>query len=157
MEHNQNMRDPDMPAQPKWTNGVGFRHLIEDGIAILQDAPIAPDRRAYVLDDLFNFVLRAKRGSDLVRSNALFAASAERSAVESFSVLDHFLDDTESESWKTAFEKAEDALTQLKSGSEPKEESRLAAILLLQKVLSGLTRESKPGISNQPEELRIGG
>jgi hypothetical protein len=92
------------------------RHLIEDGIAVLQNFPIGTDRRVYVLNDLFDLVLRAKRGSELVRNNALFVASADRSAVESFSVLDRFLDDAESDRWKITFERAEEALDQLKNG-----------------------------------------
>jgi hypothetical protein len=145
-----------MPAQTNWTNGLGFRHLIEDGVAILQDRPVNPDRRQYVLDDLSGLVLRAKRGSDLVRNNALFVASSDRGAVESFSVLDRFLDEAENDHWKTVLEQAEEALNQLKVGNVPQEQLREAAIVLLRRILSGLTREPKPGIPSQPEEIRIG-
>ncbi|MGZ3308581.1 MAG: hypothetical protein ACXU8R_08695 [Xanthobacteraceae bacterium] len=146
-----------MSAQPNWINGLGFRHLIEDGVAILQGRPIGPDRRRYVLDDLSELVLRAKRGSDLVRSNALFVASADRSAVESFSVIDRFLDEAESDHWKAVLEQAEEALKRLRTGGIPQDQSREAAIILLQRILSGLTREPKPGVPSQPEEIRIGG
>jgi hypothetical protein len=145
-----------MPAHPSWINGLGFRHLIEDGVAILQNRPISPDRRKYVLEDLTDFVLRAKRGSDLVRNNALFVASADRSAVESFSVLDRFLDEAENDRWKGVLEQAEEALKQLKNGDVPQDQLREAAIVLLRRILSGLTREPKPGIPSQPEEIRIG-
>ena len=135
-----------MPAQLSWTNGVGFRHLIEDGLAILQGRPIIPDRRKYVLDDLSELVLRAKIGSDLVRNNALFVASADRSAVELFSVIDRFLDEAESDHWKGVLDRAEEALKQLRTGGVPQDQSRKAAIILLQRILSGLTREPKPGV-----------
>ena len=146
-----------MPGQPNWINGLGFRHLIEDGVAILQNRPIDADRRKYVLDDLSDLVLTAKRGSDLVRNNALFVASADRNAVESFSLLDRFLDEAETDQWKVILEQTEQALKQLQRGAVPTQESREAAIVLLKQILSGLIREPKPGVSSQPEEIRFGG
>jgi hypothetical protein len=145
-----------MASQPTWTNGLGFRQLIEDGLVILGGRPITPDRREYVLDDLSELVLHAKRGSDLVRNNALFVASADRTAVESFSLLDQFLDQAESEHWKSVFEQAEEALNRLREGRKVNDAQRDAATKLLQRILSGLIREPKPGIPGQPEELRIG-
>jgi hypothetical protein len=145
-----------MPTKTNWTNGVGFRHLIEDGVAILQNRPIGAERRKYVLDDLSELMVRAKRGSDLVRNNALFVASSDRSAVESFSVVDRFLEGAENDYWKSVLAQAEEALQQLRSGDIPHANAREAAIGLLQKILTGLTREPKPGVLDQPEELRIG-
>jgi hypothetical protein len=145
-----------MASQPTWINGLGFRQLIEDGLVILRGRPISPERRQYVLDDLSELVLHASRGSDLVRNNALFVASADRTAVESFSLLDQFLDQAESEHWKNVFEQAEEALNRLRKGEPLEESQRDAAITLLQRILSGLIREPKPGIPSQPEELRIG-
>lgn len=149
-------REIAMPAQPTWTSGVGFRHLIEDGVAILQNQPVGPDRRKYVLDDLAELIGRANRGSDLFRSHALFVASADRSAVESFSLVDRFLGGAESDHWKSVLAQAQEAFHQLRNGGVPGAEARDAAIGLLKKILSGLTREPKPGVSSKPEELRIG-
>jgi hypothetical protein len=146
-----------MPIQPTWTSGLGFRHLIEDGIAILQNQPLAPARRQYVLDDLSELIERANRGSDLFRNHALFVASGDRGAVESFSLVDRFLGGAESDYWKSILAQAQEALYQLRNGDIPKAETSGAAINLLNKILSGLTREPKPGVSNKPEELRIGG
>jgi hypothetical protein len=145
-----------MSAQPNRTNGLGFRHLIEDGVAILQNRPLDPNRRQYVLEDLSGLLMRARRGSDLVRNNALFVASADRTAVESFSVLDRFLDEAESDNWKPILEQTQEALTQLQDGNVPQDQLRDAAIKLFGRILSGLTREPRPGIPSQPEEIRIG-
>jgi hypothetical protein len=57
-----------MPTKMNWTNSLGFRHLIEDGITILQNRAIERDRRKHVLDDLSEMMIQAKRGSDLVRN-----------------------------------------------------------------------------------------
>ncbi len=145
-----------MPAQPNWTSGVGFRHLVEDGIAVLRNEPVLPDRRKYVLDDLSELIGQANRGSDLFRNHALFVASGERGAVESFSLVDRFLGGAESDYWKSILSQAQDALHQLRNGDIPTAESRDAAVSLLKKILSGLIREPKPGASNMPEEIRIG-
>jgi hypothetical protein len=139
-----------------WTGGLGFRHLIEDGVAILQDQPVAAARRRYVLDELLELIGRANRGSDLFRTNALFVASAERGAVESFSLVDRFLGGAESDHWKSILTQAEEAFDRLRNERVPAVQEREAAIELLKKILSGLIREPKTGVPNRPEEIRIG-
>jgi hypothetical protein len=147
----------EMANHPAWTSGLGFRQLIEDGLIILAGRPIDRDRRKYVLEDLADLVLHAKRGSDLVRNHALFVASADRNAYDSFSLLDRFLDQAESEYWKGILEQSEQALNELQANKPLRDQQREAAVGLLQRILSGLIREPKPGIPNQPEELRIDG
>jgi hypothetical protein len=147
-----------MPSQSFGTNGLGFRHLIEDGLAILDGRPINPDRRAYVVKDLSQLVLQAKRGSDLVRSNALSVASDDRNAFESYSILDRYWDRSREEQWTQVLAKAGEAFDCLQKGvvRDLREDQRNAAANLLRTVLSGLIKEPKPGVSSQPEELRIG-
>jgi hypothetical protein len=148
-----------MPSQPYGTNGLGFRHLIEDGLAILNGTPLGADRRAYVLQDLSQLVLQAKRGSDLVRSNALSVATDDRNAFESYSILDRYWDRSHEEQWIQILATAGEAFDQLRKGAAANltEAQRTAAANLLKKVLSGLIREPKPGVPSQPEELRVGG
>ncbi len=147
-----------MAGQPHWTPGLGFRHLIEDGLTILSDRPINADRRAYVVQDLSELVLQAKRGADLVQNNALTATTADRNAFDSFSTLDRFLDRTHEDQWNNLLAKAGEAFAELRKGTRANlnEDQRAAAAKLLKIVLSGLTRESKPGVPYGPEELRIG-
>jgi hypothetical protein len=144
-----------MARQPTWTNGLGFRQLVEDGLIILRDGRIRPERRQYVLEDLSQLILQGKKGSDLMRNNALFVATADRTAYDSFSLLDRFLDQAESEYWKEILDRAEQALNQLQANKPLPEEQRKAAIVLLQRILAGLIREPKPGVPDQPEELRL--
>lgn len=148
-----------MSSQPHWTHGLGFRHLIEDGLTILSGHPINPDRRAYVVQDLSELVLQAKRGADMVRSNALTVTTADRNAFDSFSILDRFWDRTHEDQWNNLLAKAGEAFDELRKGGRANlnDDQRAAAANLLQHVLSGLTRESKPGVPYGPAELRIGG
>lgn len=146
-----------MATSPQWTNGLGFRQLIEDGLAILNGAPLGPDRQTYVLQDISEFVLQAKRGSDLVQNSALFVTSDDRAAYESFSLLDRYLGQTQSETWNNVLEQARLAFSELgKDKPQLREEQRAAAVSLLKRILAGLIREPKPGIPTQPEEFRIG-
>jgi hypothetical protein len=109
------------------------------------------------LDDLAELIGRANQGSDLFRTSALFVASADRSAVESFSLVDRFLGGAESDYWKSVLNQTHEAFSQLRNGEVPTPEGREAAIQLLRRILAGLAREPKPGVSSKPEELRIGG
>jgi hypothetical protein len=147
-----------MPSQPFGTNGLGFRHLIEDGLAILNERPISADRRDYVVRDLSQLVLQAKRGSELVRSNALSVATDDRNAFDSYSILDRYWDRSHEEQWNQVLAKAGEAFDQLQKGATANlsSDQRNAAANLLEKVLSGLIREPKPGVPSLPEELRIG-
>jgi hypothetical protein len=146
-----------MANQPAGTDGLGFRQLIEDGPTILYERAIDPKRRRFVLDDLSKLLLQVKQGSELVRNNALFVATADRSVYDSFSLFDRFLEGAESERWNSVLDQAEGAVIELRANKHPDMAKREAAIELLQRILSGLIREPKPGIPNHPEELRIDG
>lgn len=148
-----------MPAQPNWTNGLGFRHLIEDGLAILTGRTMTPDRREYVVADLSELVLQAKRGADLVRGDALSVNIADKNAFESFSLLGRYLDHPHEEHWNQMLGKAEEAFNELRKGAAANldDDQRAAAADLLRRVLSRLIREPKPGVPSTPEEFRIGG
>lgn len=146
-----------MATEAHWTSGVGFRHLIEDGLAILSDAPLNPRRRAYVLEDLSALLAEAKQGSDLVQSNALFATSEEQKAYESFSLLDRYLNQFTEVQWKEILPSAEAAFAELqKENPMISEGDRIAATSLLNEILAGLTRGPKSGIPEQPQEIQMG-
>jgi len=142
-----------------WTNGLGFRHLIEDGLTILNGRPIGADRRAYVVQDLSEFMLQAKRGAALVRGDKLSVATDDKNAFESFSILDRYWDRSHEDQWNDLLAKAGEAFNELRKGRNAplNEEQRTAAENLLQRVLAALNREPKPGVPYGPEELRVGG
>jgi hypothetical protein len=78
---------------------------------------------------------------------------------KSYSILDRYWDRSLEEQWIQVLEKAGEAFEQLRkdAAANLSEDQRSAAATLLEKVLSGLIREPKPGVPSQPEELRIGG
>ncbi len=146
-----------MAREMSWTNGLGFRQLIEDGLAILRNEhALTPGRREYVLSDLSELVFQAKRGSDLMQNRAFSVTSTQRREYESLSVLDRFLNGTENDHSQIMLQKTEQALNELRSAAPVSDEHRDAAVQLFQKILAGLIREPKLGIPNQPQELRVG-
>ena len=148
-----------MSLTVNWANSLGFRHVIEDGLAILSGAEIQPDRRAYVLRDLAQLLVEAKRGSDLVQQSAFFVASADHSAFESYSLLDHYLGRTHDENqWTEMLRAAEVTLEELrKEAPKLNEADKSTAENLLGELLARLMQEPNSGIASEPENIAIGG
>lgn len=146
-----------MRTQLDWTSSLGFRQLIEDGLAVLRDEPISAERRAYVLGHLEKLISQASQGSELIRSRALSVTPAERSAYESFSVIDRFLADAEEAHWSSVLKQTEAALNRLQREDAPvTPDQRNAAMALLEKILSVLAKQPRPGVPTRPEELWVG-
>ena len=54
--------------------GIGFRHMLEDGLEIVQGLATLPaERRRYVLRDLANLYDEAHRGSDVFERDEYFS------------------------------------------------------------------------------------
>ena len=70
---------------------LGLRHIVEDGVKLLEGGRIARDRRQYVLAQLKSFIDQASRGSALVEENAWFIPPSDREALESFSLINKYL------------------------------------------------------------------
>ncbi len=147
-----------MPMPATWASSLGFRHVIEDALAILAGQTINPDRRAYVLRDFSNLLIEAKRGSDLVQQDTLFVTSADRSAYESYSFFDRYLGQKHDDHWTEKLKIAEAVFEELgKDVPILEERDRLAATSLLFEVLTVLRNEPNSGIPQEPEDIRIGG
>jgi hypothetical protein len=136
---------------------IGFRHVIEDGLSVLQNGNLEPTRRAYVLDDLTALLRGAIKGSDLARQVSLFVRSDDRNAFEIFSLLDRYLGHGYDPDWREKLPSAEKAFTQLKENVEVAPEARSEAIALLTELLSSVKRRNSVGIPEQPEEITIFG
>lgn len=135
-------------------NTLGFRHLLEDGLAILRGADLSVDRRAFVLQDLKQLVSDATRGSDLAQTGALFVAPHERSAYATFSLLDRYLSDKYADHLKEMLQAAEMSFDEFRrQAPHVTESARKAAETLLLEMLSHLQRDPRPGIPQEPEDI----
>jgi len=136
-------------------SAVGFRHVIEDGLTVLQGKRIAPERREFVLGDLNKLFKDAKLGSELVGRTTLFVGSANRSAFESFSLLDQ-LGQLENEELQESLLVAQRAINGLRSNTPVSEEVLAKVRALLEGILATLKREGRTGIADRPRDEPIG-
>ncbi|MBT3060182.1 MAG: hypothetical protein AB2696_08090 [Candidatus Thiodiazotropha sp.] len=135
--------------------GVGFRHVIEDGLVVLSKGDMDSARRKYVVDDLTNLLSEAIRGLELVNRNALFVNSDQRNAVDTFSLLDQYLGHGYDPSWGNQLHIAEEAFDKLQKNEEPSDEARTAAIQLFEELLTKIKRQGWTGILEQPASHKI--
>lgn len=136
--------------------GIGLRHVIEDGIAILKGSTFAPARREYVLDDLLDLFSKVVRGHELVQSPALFTGSADRGAFEAFSLLDRFLPNADDLPVQESLRQSARAFAQIKGGQVITPEQRDNLSDFLRQILARLERQDSAGLRNEPEQIAIG-
>ena len=146
-----------MASESNLVASIGFRHVIEDGLSVLQNDDLEPGRRAYVLEDLTTLLRGAIKGCSLASQVSLFVRSDDRNAFEIFSLLDRYLGHGYDPDWRDKLPLAEKAFTQLQENSDVSSDARSAAIALLTELLSSVKRRNSIGIPEQPEEIRIFG
>lgn len=134
---------------------VGFRHVIEDGLTVLSNRHLNPERRKFVIEDLMSLLRQAAKGSDLANKSLLFVKSEERSAFEAFSLLNRYLEHGYDPGWRDKLPAAEEAFTQLKNNADVSPDVRAAATTLLSELLTRIKRQGGMGIPGQPEDIRI--
>lgn len=132
------------------TASVGFRHVIEDGLALLKEENLPDARRKFVLERLGRLLQEAARGREMIAKEALFVGSSSRSAYESYSLLERYL---HSSMWEKRLEASEQAIEELAGGSQVRQEAKRSAIELLEELLASLSREGSAGLPPVPEDL----
>ncbi len=75
------------------SRNLGLRHILRNGLALLDGRETAQDR-SRVLGGLLEIVTDADRGSEALQEHSLTFALAERSAYERYSLFVRYLDDT---------------------------------------------------------------
>jgi len=61
--------------EPTLAEAVGLKHVIEDGLAIIEGRPLGEARRNFVVHDLSELIDRAIRGSQIASQPTLIAIS----------------------------------------------------------------------------------
>ena len=145
-----------MNTEISLNTGPGLRHVIEDGLAILEGSNFTASRREYVLDDLRDLFSKVVRGHELVKSPALFTGSADRGAFEAFSLLDRFLPSVEDSSVQQTLRLSANVFGQIKSGQSIPLDQRNSLVDFLRCILASLERQDSAGFRNEPEQVTIG-
>jgi len=143
-----------MTAEQAIKTGVGLRHILEDGISILEGTHLEKARRDYVLDDLEALFGEVVRGSELVQARSLFIGTNDRKAFESFSLLDKFLPEIDEE-MDARLKALVASLTELKIGNTISDEQASELSAFLNQILAGLNRQDSAGLPNEPEQVNI--
>jgi hypothetical protein len=133
--------------------GVGFRHVVEEGLSLLKGEQLPAERRDYVLARLSTLLHEAVMGSQIVDREALFIGSQERDAYESFSLLERHL--RHHRGWREMLQRTEDALNALKRSGDAPVQVRSTAVELLEELRGSLRREGIGGIRSLPEEIEF--
>lgn len=128
---------------------VGFRHVLEDGLAILAGQQLNQDRKAFVLQDLAQVLTEAKQCSDVARGQGWFLANANQEAFELFSILERSLA-REGKQWHALLDAAASVLQALAGGAAGLSDAqRQEATQFLKTILSCVTNLPKaPGLKD---------
>jgi hypothetical protein len=134
---------------------IGFRHLVEDALAILGDQPIDPNRRAYVLSDLIRLFRDASRGSQIASRRTFFVGSEDKSAFEDFERLDRYLRPRYQDTWGQLLDDVSGALDGLQRETPVSVDARQKSQELLQELLESIARKHAYETAPAPREIRM--
>jgi len=76
------------------TATVGLRHVLEDGLAVLDERPVEAARRQYVVGDLAGLLEQAARGVKVTEGNHLFAHARDVPDFEAYSLIFRYLNES---------------------------------------------------------------
>ena len=145
-----------MASAPALAGDVGLRHVLEDGLAILSRSELDPGRRQFVLDDLMQLFGDALRGSELLDRTSLLVASADRYAVETYSLIDRYIRSEDPAAVRQDLETSLAAFGALREGRQVQHAEKRKAISFLRQVLTTLERNDVSGILERPDDLPLG-
>jgi hypothetical protein len=134
---------------------IGFRHIVEDALAILGNQPIDPDRRAYVLGDLVRLFRDASRGSKIASHRTFFVDSDDKSAYEDFERLDRYLRHRYKDTWGQLLDDVSGALDRLQKEVPVSADAKQKSQELLQELLKSIARKHAYETAPAPREIRM--
>lgn len=135
--------------------GIGFRHVVEDAIAILNNDEIEATRRKYVLDDLSELLQKAMKGLDLDSQESFFVGSENRNAFDTFQFFNQYLGTTDQDGWRKQLPVAMRAFEQLKEGEALESGEKEATVLLFSSLLHESRTQNNLGVPQEPQDIRI--
>ena len=136
------------------TIGIGFRHLIEDGLSIVSGCnTVISKRRTYVLGDLTDLFTKAAKGADLKKESSLFVDHAKMQAVKEFMFLRRYIDnENNNEFLVEKLRITKEVLECFLQGEHIMFAKSFVAIAVLDEILSTIERMNRIGT---PPQLKI--
>ena len=137
------------------TMGIGFRHVIEDALAILKNEEVDQNRRDFVLQDVDGLLREAIKGLDLERRDSLFVGSANRNAFDTLQFFDHYLSTAGQEEWKDQLPEVQATFNNLLVGNAVEEVQKATSIGIFELLLQRSKWQDFIGVPLHPEEIKI--
>ena len=134
--------------------GIGFRHMLQDGLAIVRDQASFPtERRRYVLSDLADLFEDAQKGSDVFQREEYYFDPLESIAVRSFAFIERHLSFHERPTLSGDLATVCRVLRAINAGESAQPSDRKIAESVLQEVLAKVNLSGGVGLPEEPEDL----
>jgi hypothetical protein len=127
--------------EPTLAEAVGLKHVIEDGLAVLEGRTLDASRRDFVMRDLRGLLNRAIRGSHIASQPTLFLGEDDRQAFGSFALIDRYLGAGRIPGWLNQAPNALQVIDQIQQAQIPEETQRQAALQILGALLTQISTE----------------
>lgn len=125
----------------QWIRSVGFNHIIEDALSIIQNKRIDEARRHLVIKDLSSIFKQVLHGHVITHSKTFFVNSIESDASETYSIFKALLEPSLNERWIEHIVAVNSALSTVQNGQETVcIEHQPMAEHLLQNLLHAISR-----------------
>ena len=132
---------------------IGLRHVLENGLALLQGAELEADRRVQVLNSLQRIFSEAERGSAALGVAQLTAALNERRAIDRFSDFYHHLRHEFGDEVAARLSEAKVALDDLRDTGTTTEERAQELKDVLLHLVTSIRRERALSPLKQPRAI----
>jgi len=132
---------------------IGLRHVLENGLALIEGADLGEHRKEQVLQSLHRIFSEADRGSQALGVYHLTAALNEKRAIERFSAFYHHLRHEFGEAVPARLGQANDALADIleNGSSDAQRTENLRQVLRL--LLESIRRERALAPLRRPQEI----
>ena len=135
-------------------SGIGFRHMLEDGLAIVTgDAKLSDDRRQYILRDLAGLFDEARRGSDVFQRGDYHFDPTESTVLRSFAFVERHLSQEEPTSLSPNLATASKVLHAIMDSEPVEQAERQVAGEILRDMLMNVELRGGGGLPEEPEDL----
>ena len=127
--------------EPTLAEAVGLKHVIEDGLAIIEGRPVSDSRKGFVLEDLRALLNKAIRGSEIASKPTLFLGEDDRQAFGSFALIDRYLGGGAAPTWVHQAPDALRVFERVQKAEAPNEHEKKAALEILNALLCQISAE----------------
>ena len=131
-----------MHLQSRPVPSLGLLHILEDTLSLLEGEAVEQRRRHYVLQKSRAFLSKATRGRSISQQKRLFVEPANWAALESFTLLNQYLSQPESN--VVSLRAVSGVLAKLEDRKRISREERQTAIHTLRELCTSMGRDISP-------------